>query len=157
MLQSEFFERTKVNLTGEEYAKVEAIYNILPNMDKDEFCKEWLKLKDNPLIKEIAEGAVRVEREKLEAEQTSRECKQRLTNMEEAHEKEILKMGELHKQHMEDFAGKLIKACEYEDMPTAMYQEIEEEFGLPFIIRNKWKNSIELQDTEIQYMVDKLQ
>ena len=33
---------------------------------------------------------------------------------------------------------------------------IEEEFGIAFIIKAKWQNSIELLDTEIQYMVDNL-
>ena len=52
MLQSEFFERTKVSLTNEDYAEVEHIYTSV-QMDKDEFCKLWLKNRDNKIIAEL--------------------------------------------------------------------------------------------------------
>ena len=156
MMQPEFFERTGVNLTGEEYAKVEAIYNSV-QMNKDEFCQLWLKNRDNKIIAELMDTIKKLEDDCQALKGTNKSLAEEVESMKAQHEGELQQMSDTHKRHMEDFAGKLIQACEYETMPTQMYQEIEEEFGLPFIIRNKWNHSIELQDTEIQYMVDKLQ
>jgi hypothetical protein len=156
MMQSEFFERTGVNLTGEEYADVEHIYNSV-QMNKDEFCQLWLKNRDNKIIAELMDIIKKLEDDCQELKKINETQENEYESFKAQMEGELQQMSDTHKQHMEDFAGKLIQACEYEDMPTAMYQEIEEEFGLPFIIRNKWNHSIELQDAEIQYMVDKLQ
>ncbi len=155
MLPSEFTERTCINLTGEEYAEVEHIYNSV-QMDKDEFCALWLKNRDNKLIAELMNTIKKLEDDCRALKGTNESLAAEIERMKAQHEGELQQMSDTHKDHMEDFASRLIKASEYEDMPTQMYQEIEEEFGLPFIIRNKWQNSIELQDTEIQYMVDKL-
>ena len=153
MLQSEFFERTGVNLTGEEYAKVEAIYNILPNMDKDEFCKEWKKLKDNPLMKEIAEAARKLETEKMEADQSIREGKAKIAAMTEAHQKEIEKIDEQHKAHMEAFGRKMVV---HMDDDTYRYDDVCEEFGLDFICRVKLEEIIDLEKEEREHLIKKL-
>ena len=153
MLQSEFFERTGVNLTGEEYAKVEAIYNILPNMDKDEFCMEWKKLKDNLLIKEITKAARNLETEKLEAEQTIRDSKAKIAAMTEAHQKDIEKIGENYKKHMEEFGRKRVT---HMDDYTYIYDDINEEFGMDFICRVKLEENIELEKEEREHLIKKL-
>ena len=153
MMQSEFFERTGVNLTGEEYARVEAIYTILPQMDKDEFCKQWLKLKDNPLIQEIAFGAQKVEREKLEAEQAKREAKAKIEAMKEAHEKEMLEIGQKHKEHIEEFGRKMIE--HFED-DTYRYDDLCEEFGLDNICKWKLELNIDLDKEEREHLIKKL-
>ena len=152
MLQSEFFERTKVSLTGEEYAKVEAIYSVI-QMDKDEFCKEWLKLKDNPLMKEIAEAARKLEVEKVEAEQVIRESKARIAAMTEAHQKELEKIGEQHKQHMEEFGRKMV--VHFED-DTYRYDNIAEEFGLANICKWKLEENYDLEKGEREFLIGKL-
>lgn len=48
MLQSEFEERLGKRVTGDEYGKIEAVYNEL-QMDKDEFVKLY---KNNPTMYE---------------------------------------------------------------------------------------------------------
>lgn len=54
MTQQEFIERTGYTLvTDEEYKRIEAMYMAAGNMDKDEFCKEWKKMHDNPLFRKI--------------------------------------------------------------------------------------------------------
>ena len=60
MLQSEFFERTGVNLTGEEYKEVERIYDSV-QMDKNEFCELWLKNRDNKIIAELMDTIKKLE------------------------------------------------------------------------------------------------
>ena len=43
MLQSEFFERTGVQVSVDEYAAIEVCYYNFPG-DKDEFCAAWCKM-----------------------------------------------------------------------------------------------------------------
>lgn len=153
MLQSEFFERTGLNLTCDEYAKVEAIYNILPKMDKDEFCKEWKKLNNNPLIKEIAEVARNLEKDKLVAAQTLRDAKEKIAAMAEAHQKEIEKIGYQYKERIEEFGRKMV--VHFED-DVCRYDAIAEEFGLGNICKWKLEENYDLEKEEREYLISKL-
>lgn len=54
-----------------------------------------------------------------------------------------------------EFAQFLIKT-EGTAMSNDVYQRIESEFGLNFIIKTKWNNGISLEDYEIEYMVSNL-
>lgn len=47
MLQSEFYERTGVVLSGDDFWAVNAAYNRSP-LTKDEFCDKWMQ--DNPAL-----------------------------------------------------------------------------------------------------------
>lgn len=54
MLQQEFEERTKMQVTPEEYHEIEKMYNeASENIDKDTFCKDWMKHRDSLLLKDI--------------------------------------------------------------------------------------------------------
>lgn len=51
MLQQEFEERTKMTVTEDEFNEINAMYMAAPeSIDKDVFCKEWLKHKDSVLL-----------------------------------------------------------------------------------------------------------
>lgn len=51
MLQKEFFERTGINLTEQEFNQVHAIYmQAGDNVDKDQFCADWKKHHDSNLL-----------------------------------------------------------------------------------------------------------
>lgn len=51
MLQKEFFERTGINLTEQEFNQVHAIYmQSGDNVDKDQFCADWKKHHDSNLL-----------------------------------------------------------------------------------------------------------
>lgn len=51
MLQKEFFERTGINLTEQEFDQVHAIYmQAGDNVDKDQFCADWKKHHDSMLL-----------------------------------------------------------------------------------------------------------
>ena len=51
MLQKEFFERTGINLTEQEFNQVHAIYmQAGDNVDKDQFCADWKKHHDSKLL-----------------------------------------------------------------------------------------------------------
>ena len=54
MLQKEFFERTGINLTEQEFDQVHAIYmQAGDNVDKDQFCADWKKHNDSVLLQEF--------------------------------------------------------------------------------------------------------
>lgn len=50
MLQSEFKERTGVDVTLDEYRAIEVVY-INSDLDKDEFCKMWCKMNASRVVK----------------------------------------------------------------------------------------------------------
>lgn len=52
MLQKEFEERIGRSVTQEEYVEANAMYMAAGDgMDKDTFCREWLKIGDSALVK----------------------------------------------------------------------------------------------------------
>ena len=55
MLQKEFEERIGRSVTEQEYLEANAIYENAGDMDKDEFCREWLKIGNSRLVKCLAE------------------------------------------------------------------------------------------------------
>lgn len=156
MLQSEFIERTGITLTSQEYVDVEELYNGV-KMDKDKFCAEWKKLRNNPLFKELAEAYCHESRMHLaDVNQLQAICqslRKDFDNMEKAKNQQIedrIKQGE---KITKEFATKIIYAqC---DDPK-VYDIVEEEFGIAFIIRTKHEAGIPLLDEEIKYLVGKL-
>ena len=154
MLQSEFYERTKVNLTGEEYAMVEHIYNSV-QMDKDEFCQLWLKNRENKIIAELMNTITKLENDCRSWRDENEALTDELEQLHVHYKAEAEQSSLVAQKHMEDFGKKLIKAGEYE-FPSEIYDVVEEEFGVKFIIRSKWEQSIELTESEIDYMVNKL-
>ena len=154
MLQSEFVDRTKVSLTGEQYKEVEHIYNSV-EMDKDEFCTLWLKNRDNKIIVELMNTVKKLEDDCRQMRNECESLTEEMESLKAMHSAEMDNEQLMHRNHMEDFAKKLIKAGEY-DFPTDIYDVVEEEFGLPFIIHSKWEQSIDLTEEEIEYMVKKL-
>lgn len=154
MLQSEFTEKTGVNLTGEEYAKVEHIYNSVM-MNKDEFCKLWMENRDNKIIAELMDTIYKFEDDINNLKADNDSLSEEVEGLKAQHYAEMDNEQLMHRNQMEAFAKKLIKAGEY-DMPKDIYDAIEEDFGIEFIIRSKWEQNIELQEEEIDYMVKKL-
>lgn len=55
MLQKEFEERIGRSVTEQEYLEANAMYENAGDMDKDEFCREWLKFGNSRLVKCLAE------------------------------------------------------------------------------------------------------
>ena len=55
MLQKEFEERIGRSVSEQEYLDANAMYENAGDMDKDEFCREWLKIGSCRLVKCLAE------------------------------------------------------------------------------------------------------
>lgn len=51
MTKLEFIERTGYQVLDEEYKAIEEMYCNAGNMDKDEFCKNWVEIHDNDLFR----------------------------------------------------------------------------------------------------------
>ena len=164
MLQSEFFERTHITLTGEEYADVECLYNAV-KMDKDEFCKRWVAEKKNPLFKELAEAYCHeykmhiADINQMEANGKSyneeiEHLKGQLTEKDRVHEDILSETLKKNNAEFMSFVRSLITANE--DSARKVYDVIEEKCGIGFIIRTKREAGIPLSESEIDYMVGKL-
>ena len=158
MLPSEFTERTKITLTSEEYADVEELYNGV-KMDKDKFCKCWLKERNNPLFKELAEAYCSEVRRHLSdvslLQNTSKSLREEYDEFKQQKAKEIEDIFKKNNERFIEFGEKIIR-LNFKDETKALYDVIEEEFGMKFIIQTKHDNGIPLSDDEISYLVGKL-
>jgi hypothetical protein len=141
MLQSEFYDRTHVILSAEEYGEVENIYNRL-QMDKDEFCQLWLKNRDNKIIAELMTYIMGKEKTLYDLEKRS-----------EGFDKLLQKVQEENEERIQEFGRKIIS--NFED-DTRIYDACEEEFGLDFICKVKLENNIDLESHEREHLVKKL-
>ena len=154
MLQSEFFERTHITLTGEEYADVECLYNAV-KMNKDEFCKRWVSEKKNPLFKELAEAFI-IEESKYRDDvaslsRISESLRKEFDEFKKSKQKEIDNIQSFHSTLRDEFGKRIVRAnCEGE---LRVEEVIEEEFGYGFLIKAKREAGIPLSDKEIDYMV----
>jgi len=66
MLQSEFEARVQMTVPEAEYWHINEVYNN-SDLDKDEFCKLWVKMNQNRVAKAKAETKAREEQEALKS------------------------------------------------------------------------------------------
>lgn len=83
------------------------------------------------------------------------ELEAKLKEEKSKHEQALRKMSEAISQRMEDFGRSIIEAAG-ENMDAKVYDRLEEEFGIAFIIKTKRSFGITLNDSEIDYMISKL-
>ena len=50
MLKNEFFDRTGLQVSDNEYARIDSMYNYCSDMDKDKFCVDYKKHKDSTIL-----------------------------------------------------------------------------------------------------------
>jgi len=141
MLQSEFYDRTHVTLSAEQYGEVENIYNRC-QMDKDEFCRLWLENRDNKIIKELMDHIMNTEKKLYFAKEKAAKC-----------DKAINDEREKCKEHIESLGRKVVANIDDE---TKLYDAIEEEFTLDFIIKVKLQENMDLDLHERQHLIEKL-
>ncbi len=152
MTHTEFFERTKVTVDGNQYEKIQAVYAEV-EMDKDEFCAEWKKLRNNRLMGEIEEAMHRMEHQMTEKDSEIRRLNGMLEEKDRYHIDEMEKQAKRIGNGQLEFARKLILA----GMDAKrLYDVIEEEYGIRFIIKTKHEAGLPLSEEEIEYMVGTL-
>lgn len=66
MTQQEFTERTGLTITAQEFVKINNTYMAAGDMDKDEFCKEYLKHGNSNLVTILALMVIEKERQKIQ-------------------------------------------------------------------------------------------
>lgn len=76
MLQKEFEERIGRSVTEQEYFEANAMYENAGDMDKDEFCREWLKIGNSRLVKCLAEKTYQQHKALQEKELLLKESKE---------------------------------------------------------------------------------
>ena len=142
MLPSEFSELTGVTLTGEEYARVENAYTEM-QMDKKDFCRMWLELRGNQFVEELIDavnGLVK-KRDVLESERQRSDAMYRVAKQNA-------------QSHLNDFGRKIL--CNLYSAKPDIYDILEEEFTIDFIIKVKLYNDMELERSERDYLIGKL-
>lgn len=156
MSQSEFYERTKVHLSPEQYAEVEKIYDAC-EMDKDLFCRAWLQIRDNELVYQLCtEMSKRVDKLEYENADFKRDYEHLVNEVEKIrkqNEIENLEQSEVFDAHLKGFGEKIVLNLGDD---SRLYDAVEEEFGLGFIIKVKLENDMDLEEHERKYLIQKL-
>ena len=142
MLPSEFTELTGVTLTGEEYARVENAY-VEMQMDKKDFCRMWLELRGNQFVEELIDavnGLIK-KRDVLESERNRADTMYRVAKVNA-------------QDHLNDFGRKIL--CNLCSAKPDIYDILEEEFTLDFIVRVKLEEDFELLEHERNHLLSKI-
>lgn len=93
MLYQEFCERTNFEPTPEEYEEIERLY-YKHNIDKDEFCRLWIKNHGKEHLRQamsgkIAELRTQLETQEIEAERQVNQAKDEIHKLQEQLDKEL--------------------------------------------------------------------
>lgn len=152
MLQSEFFDRTKVTLTAEEYADVERIYNEV-TLDKDDFCKQWKALRSNPLYIEMAEAIKKMEEALKIVVESKTAILHELDDTRIKMQTSMYEQEKAFQKRFEDFGREMIV---HEEDDIERYEVIEKSFGLDFICKTKLEEDYQLEKNEREHLIKKL-
>ena len=76
MLQNEFEDRIGRSVSEQEYLDANYMYENAGDMDKDEFCREWLKIGNSRLVKCLAEKTCQQHKALQEKELLLKESKE---------------------------------------------------------------------------------
>ena len=81
------------------------------------------------------------------------ELKIEIAELKKRHEKQIVDIVTANEQRIRELAAYIIVNGE---MTDRVYDKIEEELGIAFIIKTKRENDIQLTDSEIDYLITKI-
>lgn len=84
MLQKEFEDRIGRKVTAEEYVEANAMYMAAGELDKDEFCREWLKIGSSKLVQCLFETAHRLDQDLQEQKLMVNECQEMISDAADA-------------------------------------------------------------------------
>ena len=84
MLQKEFGDRIGRKVTTEEYVEANAVYMMAGELDKDEFCREWLKIGSSKLVQCLFETAHRLDQDLQEQKLMVNECQEMISDAADA-------------------------------------------------------------------------
>ena len=90
MLQKEFEYHIGRKVTTEEYVEANAVYMMAGELDKDEFCREWLKIGSSKLVQCLFEKAHRLDQALQEHKLIVNECQEMISDAADA----MLEIGE---------------------------------------------------------------
>lgn len=84
MLQKEFEDRIGRKVTTEEYVEANAVYMMAGELDKDEFCREWLKIGSSKLVQCLFEKAHSLDQDLQEQKLMVNECQEVISDAADA-------------------------------------------------------------------------
>lgn len=84
MLQKEFEDRIGRKVTTEEYVEANAMYMMAGELDKDEFCREWLKIGSSKLVQCLFEKAHSLDQDLQEQKLMVNECQEMISDAADA-------------------------------------------------------------------------
>ena len=134
MTRQEFEERTGCKLTEEAYAPIEVMYMAAGEMDKDEFCRQWVQHGDCALVQELMKTILSLENDKRRYQNTFK------------NQTELLQSG----------AYELLRAAVHIDDKRLELMAVRMA-GTKWVIKKKIKAGLSLTKEEIEYIEENLQ
>lgn len=86
MTQQEFTDRTGLKVTGQEFEEISNIYMAAGEMDKDEFCKEYVKHGRSSLVSVLASVSIERECQKMQLQKEKEKLVDFLLHKAQAHD-----------------------------------------------------------------------
>lgn len=84
MFQKEFEERIGRSVTQEEYVEANAMYMAAGEMDKDEFCREWVEIGGKKLVQCLFNAAYNLGQALQEQKLMVNECQEMISDAADA-------------------------------------------------------------------------
>ncbi len=118
-------------------------------MNKDLFCKLWLENRDNQIISELMMSIEDLENIISESKAEKKCLTEELDDCRNRSVKELRNI----RQHLNDLGRKIVENLGDD---KKIYDVLEEEFTLDFIIKVKLENNLDLEKHEREHLISKL-
>lgn len=144
---------TNVNLTGEDYRRVENAYAEVV-MDKKDFCRLWLEHRGNQLVEELIDAVNHLCKRAAELKSELDAAKEETEKVRSQADANYRIQSLNAQSHLNDLGRKIL--CNLGEDDFRIYDILEEEFTLDFIIRVKLEEDFELSEDERKYLISKI-
>lgn len=142
MLQKEFEERTGRSVSEQEFVEINAMYELAgDDIDKDVFCREWLKAGKSPLVQGLFDTAYHRNQELNEHKLLLKECRELVSDAADA-------MLEIEKMVTDGEPSGTV-AAELERKAWWLVGQKE-------VVLRKLKLGVRLSDNDMKYISDNL-
>lgn len=155
MLQSEFLEKTGLYCLPETYAEIESVYNEM-TINKDVFCAGFKNLENDDFSSDLWGTVQKLIKERDDLAKENKALRAEKEAEKIRHNAELKDCAKLWDKSNKEFAKNILLALGAERQAAKIYDVIEQEMGIGFIIKTKRENGVPLNEDEIDYLILKL-
>ena len=157
MLQKEFEERIGRKVTESEYVEANAVYMTAGDIDKDEFCREWMQFGQSKLVQGLFETAYRMNQAHQEDTLIINETREMLSDAADAM-LEIADglLGGGTAEHTDSEAAAVVRGAEMLSAARELTRKAWWLIGQKEVTRRRVKNGYTLDDKDRETIIKNL-